>query len=317
VTARKTARDPSAQVLGWVGAGRMGTELVRRLLRGGYDVALYNRTRAKAERLAEEGAKVVDSLAELAGRDVVFTTVGSSEDFLDVTVRPGGLLAGESAPQVIVDCSTVSAESSALARQKAEERGTMLLAAPVSGNPTVARAGLLTMAVSGPREGFERVEAILEVLGAGATYVGEGEGARTVKICHNLFLGTVAQSLAEVTVLAEKSGISRHAFLSYLNKSVMGSVFTGYKTPALVNLDFKATFTAALLRKDFELGLAAARQLEVPLPVGALVHQIIQSLVGRGYGDMDFAALLALEADSAGLELVSEDVDVTDGLPPG
>src|SRR6266536_754148 len=196
------------------------------------------------------------------------------------------------------------------------ERVRELLAAPVMGNPTVARAGQLTFAVSGPRPAFDAAQPYLDLLGAGATYVGEGELARIVKLCHNLFLGVVTQSLAEVTVLAEKSGVSRQAFLACLNDSVMGSTFTRYKSPALVNLDFHATFTAELLRKDFDLGLAAARDREVPLPVASLVHQLVQSLVGHGLGQSDFAALLVLQARSAGLELVSEDANVSDGLEP-
>jgi 3-hydroxyisobutyrate dehydrogenase len=146
--------------------------------------------------------------------------------------------------------------------------------------------------------------------------VGEDELARIVKLCHNLLLGTVAQSMAEITVLAEKSGVTRQAFLACINASVMGSLFTRYKTPAYVSLDFTPTFTATLLRKDFDLGLAAAREREVPMPVAALVHQIVQGLVGRGYGDQDFAALIELEAQSAGLHLVSEDAVVSDGLEP-
>ena len=188
---------------------------------------------------------------------------------------------------------------------------------PMSWSPDrVASAGRLTLAISGPRAAFEEAQPYLDLLGSGATYVGEGELARIVKICHNLFLGVVTQSLAEVTVLAEKSGISREAFLACLNNSVMGSTFTRYKTPAFVNLDFHPTFTAALLRKDFDLGLSAARQVGVPLPVAALVHQIIQGLIGTGHADQDFAALLELEAAGSGLDLVSENADISDGLDP-
>ena len=115
---------------------------------------------------------------------------------------------------------------------------------------------------------------------------------------------------------AEKSGISRQAFLACLNNSVMGSTFSRYKTPAFVNLDFHATFTSTLLRKDFDLGMAAAREREVPMPVASLVHQLVQSLVGHGAGEEDFATLIRLQAQSAGLELVSEDADVSDGLDP-
>jgi 3-hydroxyisobutyrate dehydrogenase len=187
----------------------------------------------------------------------------------------------------------------------------------VMGNAKVAEAGRLTLAVSGPEDSFRQARPYLDLLGHGATYVGEGETARIVKLCHNLLLGVVIQSLAEVTILAQQYGVQRHVLLECLNSSVMGSVFSRYKTPALVNLDFHPTFTASLLRKDFDLGLAAAREREVPLPVAGLVHQLIQGLVGRGYGDQDFAALLAMQADSAGVTLASEDVPVSDGLEPG
>ncbi len=291
----------------------MGAELAGRLLAGGCDVSVYNRTQSKAQPLAALGAKVVDSAAELARSDIVFATVGTSQDLIDAVLGPGGLASAAAMPSIVVDCSTISADASAQVRQELAARGSALLAAPLMGNPRVARAGRLTLAVSGPRAAFDSAAPYLELLGA-ATYVGDSEQARIVKICHNLFLGTVAQSMAEITVLAEKSGVSRQAFLACINSSVMGSLFTRYKTPAYVNLDFTPTFTATLLRKDFDLGLAAAREREVPLPVAALVHQIVQSLVGRGHGEQDFAALLELEAQSAGLDLVSEEADVSDGL---
>jgi 3-hydroxyisobutyrate dehydrogenase len=300
--------------VGWLGTGRMGAMLVRRLLAADCDVAVYNRTRAKAEPLAAAGATVVDSACELAACDVVFVTVGTSEDLISALLGPSGLMSGSAAPQIVVDCSTISVEASQQVRERLAERGTALLAAPVMGNPRVAGAGKLTPAVSGPRDVFEVAEPYLDVLGSGATYVGDGELARTVKLCHNLLLGVVTQSLAEVTILAEKSGISRQALLACLNNSVMGSTFTRYKTPAFVNLDFHATFTATLLRKDFDLGLAAAREREVPMPVAALVHQLVQSLVGRGAGEEDFAALIQMQAQSSGLDLVSEDADISDGL---
>jgi len=302
--------------LGWLGTGRMGVELVRRLLAADCDVAVYNRTRAKAEPLAAYGAKIANSAAELADREIVFATVGTPQDLLDAVLGPNGLISGGAAPAVLVDCSTISVEASQQARERLAAHGTALLAAPVMGNPRVAAAGQLTLAVSGPRDAFEAAQPYLDILGSGATYVGEGELARIVKICHNLFLGVVTQSLAEVTVLAQKSGISRQAFLSCLNNSVMGSTFTRYKTPAFVNLDFHPSFTAALLRKDFDLGLAAARQADVALPVAALVHEIIQGLIGAGHADEDFAALLELAGVAAGLQLVSENADISDGLDP-
>ncbi len=307
--------DFKGNTLGWVGTGRMGYALATRLLEAGCDVAVYNRTRAKAEPLAELGATIVDSPAELADRDIVFTMVAGPEDFKAVVVGDDGLLSrADAAPPVIVDSSTVSPHASAQVRAETDARGVALLAAPVSGNPSVVDAGKLTLVVSGPSDAWEEARPYLDLFGAGATYVGEGDVARLVKICHNLMLGVVAQSLAEITVLAEKGGVSRAAFLEFLNKSVMGSMFTRYKSPAIVNLDFTPTFTPALLYKDFHLGFEAAEEYGVPMPVAAAAQQVVQSLMGFGYDDIDFMALLELEARGSSLELEPENVPVSDGL---
>lgn len=300
--------------IGWIGVGRMGFQLATRLLDAGYDVAVYNRTRSKAEPLAAKGATIVDSPAELAGRDLVFSMVSAPKDLEQVMLGEGGLLTAESAPRIIADSSTVSVEASEKIRAVATERGTAFLATPVSGNPAVIAAGKLTVAVSGPRETYEEVAPVLAHFGRGVTYVGEGEVARIVKIAHNVFLGVVIQSMAEITVLAEKAGVTREAFLSFLNDSVMGSVFTQYKTPALVNLDFTPTFTNVLLQKDFDLGLAAAKELGVVMPVASVTRNLVAQEVGNGNVEQDFASLILTVAGGSGLKLVSENADVSDGL---
>jgi 3-hydroxyisobutyrate dehydrogenase-like beta-hydroxyacid dehydrogenase len=194
--------------------------------------------------------------------------------------------------------------------------GTALLAAPVSGTPKVVKAGRLTVAVSGPRAAFETALPALESLGEAVTYVGEGDAARLVKICHNLMLGVVTQCLAEITVLVEKGGVSRTDFLTFLNQSVMGSAFTRYKTPAFVTLDFTPTFTPELLRKDLDLGLEAAEQLHASLPLAHRVRELVQDMIDKGYLDVDFAALLDVQARACGLVLEPEPGPVPDGLEP-
>ena len=301
--------------VGWIGTGRMGFQLVARLLAAGVDVAVYNRTRAKAEPLAEHGATVVDGPAELADRDIVFTMVAGPRDVLEVTVGEQGVLSRpDTAPRILVDSTTIDPSTGAELRELAAERGTAVLAAPVSGNPKVVKSGKLTAVVSGPEEAWKEAEPYLQTFGRKVTYVGGADEARLVKVCHNLMLGIVAQTMAEITTLAEASGVSRADFLDFLNDSVMGSTFTRYKTPAFVNLDFTPTFTWPLLRKDFELGLEAGRELDVPLPTAALVHQIVVDGIGLGYGDEDFAALLVKAARGSGRELTSEDRQVSDGL---
>ena len=303
--------------LGWAGTGRMGYALVSRLLEAGHDVAVYNRTRSKAEPLAELGATIVDSPAELGDRDIVFTIVAGPDDFRSLVLGEGGILSGAAKPRMIIDSTTVSPAAGEEVRAAAADLGVALLAAPVSGNPKVVKSGNLTICVSGPADAWEEARPLLQLLGKGVTYVGDGEKARLVKICHNLMLGVVSQCMAEITVLAEKGGVSRADFLAFLNDRVMGSTFTRYKTPAFVNLDFKPTFTPALLLKDFHLGFEAARAMGVPMPVAATTAEIVQGMKSLGtYDDHDFAALLEIEARNAGFELQPEHAEVADGLEP-
>jgi 3-hydroxyisobutyrate dehydrogenase-like beta-hydroxyacid dehydrogenase len=294
----------------------MGYQLALRLLRSGYDIAAWNRTRAKAEPLAEFGANVVDSPADLAGCDIVFIMVSADQDLEAVISGPGGLLSGAVTPKIVVDSSTVSTEASARIRAVIENRGAQFVAAPVSGNPKVIAAGKLTVAASGPKDAFDAVAPLLGTWGRGVTYVGEGEVARLVKIAHNVFLGVVIQSLAEITVLAERGGVSRDAFLSFLNDSVLGSAFSRYKSPALVNLDFHPTFTNVLLRKDLQLGLSAGKELGVPMPLAAATDMLIAQAIGAGYTGDDFATLILEQARRSGYAIESELATVDDGLAP-
>ncbi len=309
--------DVSTQpTVGWIGTGRMGAAMASRLARAGVDLHVWNRTRSKAEPLAALGATVVDSIADLTGREIVFTMVSSDQDLEQVLSGDGGLLTHGTTPAIVVDTSTVSSEASARMREACAAVGTEFLASPVSGNGKVVGSGKLTLVCSGTEEVFDRVHPLLDHIGQHATYVGEGELARLVKICHNLMLGVVTQNMAEITVLAEKGGVPRAAFLEFLNNSVMGSVFTRYKTPAFVHLDYTPTFTPLLLRKDFELGLAAGHDLDVPMPTVATTAALVQATVSSGRTSEDFAVLLDQQAGLSGIELKPEDTPVDDGLAP-
>ena len=298
--------------IGWIGAGRMGYEMAARLARGGADVLAWNRTKAKAEPLAQYGAKVADRVEELAGCDIVFCMVSTWDDVKEVMFR----LLEKSAkqPRLVVECSSISLEGSAELRGILDARGIAYLAAPVSGNAKVIKAGKLSFVCSGPRKAFDDALPYLKLIAPSASWVGEGELARIVKICHNVFLGVVTQSLAEITVLAEKAGVPRHAFLEFMNQSVMGSTFSRYKTPAFVNLDFKVTFTPYLLRKDMDLGLDAGRKYEVPMPLATATRDLIQAMMGRGWTSEDFATLLLQQAQASGITLKPENREVGDGL---
>jgi len=305
---------PNTLKLGWIGIGRMGYAMAERLAKAGADLTVWNRTRAKAEPLAALGARIADKLSDLAACDIVYVMVSTWDDVKEVVAGPDGLLSGPGAPKMVVECSSISLEGSAELRALLSARGVEMLAAPVSGNAKVIKAGKLSFVCSGPKAAFDAALPSMKMVAPSASYVGEGELARIVKICHNVFLGVVIQSLSEITVLAQKAGVPRHAFLDFMNQSVMGSVFSRYKSPALVNLDFKVTFTPELLRKDLDLGLDAARRFEVPMPLASITRDMVQALIGHGMNDEDFAKLIVLQARASGIELQPDNVPVDDGL---
>ena len=142
---------------------------------------------------------------------------------------------------------------------------------------------------------------LLGAMSTVAVHAGEGEQSRLVKLCHNLYLGMMTQALVEVTSLAEKGGTDRAAFLEFLNGTVLASDWVRKRTDDLVKRDWTPTFTTELLRKDFDLGLGAARSLEVPMPIGGAVYQLIQSAIGTGLGEADFLALYEQQAHGAAL----------------
>ena len=300
--------------VGWIGVGRMGYPMAKRLLDAGCDVSIYNRTRSKAEPLAEDGGKIVDSPKDLADRDIIFTMVSTSDDLVAVTFGENGVFTAEAKPKLLIDCSSISEPASADIRKRAAEMGIDMLASPVSGNGKVVKAGKLTIVTSGPRAAFDMAEPFLNQVGRGVTYVGEGELARMVKICHNLLLGVVTQCLAEITVLAEKGGVARHDTMNFINNSVMGSMFSRYKTPSFVNLDLTPTFTPILLRKDLDLGLKAGEKLGVELPVTSVTRDMVQRAIDAGHTDVDFSVLLQEQAEASALDIKPENVDVDTGL---
>jgi 3-hydroxyisobutyrate dehydrogenase len=311
--------------IGWVGIGRMGYPMAERLIEAGHKVRVWNRTRAKAEPLAKLGATLADRLSDLAEVDVLFTMVSTGKDLDQIYFGEGGVAAAANGgvPGIFVDCSSIGVEESVGIRERLKERGAEYVSSPVSGNGKCVKAGKLSAVASGPEPAFESVRAYLEAIaGNGVSYVGEGELARICKIAHNVLLGTVIQNLAEITILAQKAGVPRHAFLDFINNSVMGSIFSRYKTPALVNLDWTTTFTPGLLRKDLDLGLSLGRALDVAMPVTATVREALQAHFGaaslkddpEAYLRADFAAILETVALNAGLKLESENKPVKTGL---
>jgi 3-hydroxyisobutyrate dehydrogenase len=305
--------------IGWIGLGRMGEAMAARLVKAGHGISVWNRTASKADPLAQIGAEVVTDKAAMAHCATVFTMVSTTDDLKDILLGPngvigGGVLGGNARPKRVVDMSSISDTGSAEIRRGLTAAGVAYLSAPVSGNAKVAKAGKLLVVASGPKAEYDAVQPLLAALGRAVMYVGEGELSRIWKIAHNTMFGVIIHSLCEITLLAEKAGIPRHLFLESINQSVLGSMQTRYKTPALVNLDFTTTFTPKLLLKDMDLGMGAAKAHGVAMPIASATRESLQTLANQYPGDIDFSVLLLELARAAGMKLEPENVKVSDGL---
>ena len=284
----RDSHDPRLAV-GLIGLGNMGTAFAERLLDAGYELVVMNRTPGKSATLEARGARVAPTYVDLAERvDVVLTSLADDEALEAVAA---GILGAARPGTVLVDTSTVSPAASARVASRAEAASVPYLRAPVSGNPTVVRAGTLSIVVSGPPETLERVEAVIRAIGPTVSHVGEREEARIVKLAINLMIGGLAQLMAEALVLGEASGVSRAALLEVMGGSAAGAPFVKYKTDALLRDDYSATFTTALMGKDIDLILDAAGDAGVALPVTTEMRTIIRAAIEAGYADDDFMAL--------------------------
>lgn len=267
----------------------MGTAIAERLLAAGYGLAVHNRSPEKAERLRPAGATICETVGELAGAvDIVLTSLADDDALVAVAAE----IASVAQPAtLLVDLSTVSPGASAQVAALAEEASLRYLRAPVSGNPSVVRAGNLSFIASGPREALERAESTLLAIGQTIHDVGEGEQARVVKLAINLVIGGLAELMAEALVLSEASGVSRAALLETMGDSAAGAPFVKYKTEPLLRDDYSATFTTRLMEKDVDLVLAEAASAGVFLPLGSELKKHLRATIDAGYGDDDFMAL--------------------------
>jgi 3-hydroxyisobutyrate dehydrogenase-like beta-hydroxyacid dehydrogenase len=283
-----SSHDPRRPV-GLIGLGNMGTAIGERLLEAGWELVVHNRSAEKARPLADRGAGVAGSPAELAGAvDIVLTSL-ADDDALEAVA--GAVAAAARPGTVLVDLSTVSPEASARVAALTERASLLYLRAPVSGNPSVVRAGNLTFIVSGPPEALRQATPVLLAIGRAIHEVGVGEQARIAKLAINLVIAGLAQLLAEALVLGEASGVSRAALLEAMGDSAAGAPFVKYKTEPLLRDDYSATFTTTLMEKDLDLVLDAAGAAGVRLPVAGELKAHVHAAIEAGYGNDDFMAL--------------------------
>jgi 3-hydroxyisobutyrate dehydrogenase-like beta-hydroxyacid dehydrogenase len=286
------------------GTGLMGTAIAERLLDAGHELTVYNRTAARAQPLVDRGASLAPSADALlaADADLCITMLADDQALLELITDPGGILAGARAGTTLVDMSTVSVAASKAVAAAAEQAGVAYLRAPVSGNPTVVRAGNLTIVVSGPRDVYERAEGLLREIGPTVYYAGDAEQARVVKLALQVMIGGTAELMSEALVLGAAGGVEPSVLLEVMAKSAVGSPFVTYKTAPLLNHDYSATFTTAMMAKDVGLVLDLGAENGVELPFTEELASLLRKTIEQGHADEDFMALYLSLRRAAGLD---------------
>lgn len=292
----------SLPTIGWIGAGRMGVPMAGFILKAGYPLVAFSRSPASRQKLIVQGARAATSVAECArDADVVFSSLSDDAALREVALGEQGVLASARGGTIYADTSTVSAEVSAEVADAAQRRGVAYLRVPISGNAASAQSGNITALVSGPRAAWDTVQPIVASFSKAQSYLGEGEEARIMKLVVNALVVNFAQSMAEALTLGRKAGLGWHAMLDTLAESTLASPWLKAKVALMKQRDFTPTMTGRLLLKDLELMLGAARSSGVAMPLTALTRQLMQMLVGEGYGEEDYMAAIKLAERQAGL----------------
>lgn len=297
--------------IGVAGLGNMGVALAERLLQGGHEVAVWNRSPAAAEPLVAQGATAVATPAALWDEaDQVLSFLSDDRAVEAVWAGPGGILAPAGAGRIALEMSTISTTASARVAEAAAAAGVRYLRAPVSGNPTVVRAGNLTIIVSGDRAAYDDAEDFLAAIGPTTFYVGAGEEARAMKACLQILIGGIVELVCEALVCGEANGLERAMMLQIIGKSAVASPLVGYKTAPLVAKDYSPTFHTKLLTKDLTLAIDAAAEHGVRLPVTEHLRELNVACVADGFGELDFMSYLLHLQRLAG---IPTDVDASAG----
>ena len=292
----------SSRVIGWIGAGRMGVPMASFILKAGYPLLVYSRSAAGRDQLVTQGARAAATVAGCAREaDVIFSSIPDDDALRDVALGPNGVLATIRPGAIFIDTSTVSAEISAEVGDAATRRGVAYLRMPISGNAVSARTGDVTVFVSGPEAAWNTVRPVVQAFSKEQIYLGDGELARYLKLVVNAIVVITAQGLAEALALGRKTGLPWDAMLDAIGQSTIASPWLKAKVELMKARDFTPTMTTHLALKDIDLMLAAAQSNDVAMPLTAMTRQIMQAVIGEGFGDEDYMAIVKLAEMQSGL----------------
>ncbi|UOE48942.1 NAD(P)-dependent oxidoreductase [Mucilaginibacter sp. SMC90] len=274
--------------IGWIGLGKMGIPMSQQLIKAGYPLSVYNRSKEKENGFKAQGIGTAVSPALLLNdADVVFIMVSDDKAIHDIFNGSEGLLSSKASGKIIINMSTVSPAISKEMAVACKARGNSYLDAPVSGSVKQAEDAMLVIMVGGEAGAFEQAKPILEKMGKLVMQVGDTGAGNVAKLAINTFLGIVAQGLAETITLAQQNGINAEALTTLIGNSALGSPFIKIKGDAIVNNNYNAAFALKHIAKDLRL----AKNLGLATPLGVTAYQTYQD-AEAAFGEEDIIAVI-------------------------
>ena len=279
--------------IGFVGLGIMGRPMVRNLMKAGYSVTVYDIVSEAVEELASEGAIPASSSDEVASKtDKIITMLPDSADSERAILGEGGVLAGAKSGSVIIDMSSIAPSMSQKIFQECANQGVEMLDAPVSGGEPGAINATLAIMVGGKQEIFDQCYDLLTVMGSNVVLTGDVGAGNITKLANQIIVAANIEALSEAMVLAQKAGVDPERVFNAIRGGLAGSTVMEAKAPMMLDRNFRAGFRIRLHQKDLRNVLQTAQELNVPLPVTALVQQMLGALVNDGEQDLDHSAIL-------------------------
>ena len=290
--------------IGFIGLGIMGKPMARNLMKAGYSLTVYNRSRPAMDELAAEGAALGTSSKDVAQRtEVIITMLPDSADSEVVILGPNGVLEGAKAGSVIIDMSSIAPLASQKIGAEAAKVGVEMLDAPVSGGEPAAVSGNLAIMVGGKQDVLDRCMPVLDVMGRSVVRVGDLGAGNTVKLANQIIVAANIEAVGEAFVLAQKAGIDPELVFQAIRGGLAGSNVMEAKAPMIMDRNFNPGFRIRLHQKDLHNALLTGKELGVPLPVTSLVQQMIGALMNQGRGENDHSGIVNFIEDLAAIQV--------------
>ncbi len=281
--------------IGYIGLGLMGKSMARNIMKAGFPLVVYNRSRASVDELVAEGARAASSPAEVAAQvDVVFTNLPDSPDVEQVVLGANGILAGARPGLIYVDNSTIKPATARMLTEKLAEKGVAALDAPVSGGDIGARNGTLTIMVGGAEAALEKVLPVLQAMGKSITRIGDAGAGQIAKAANQIMVAAQMVAMGELLVFAKKAGADPHKVVEAIKGGAAQCWTLDVKPPRIFTGNRQPGFKAHLQAKDLNIVMESARQYGVPLPSAAVHAQLFNAMLQAGMGDMDNSAVLGI-----------------------